>query len=233
MKSTVKERIKEFISFKKMSIRQFERECGLSNGYVNGIDQMIMPNKMSSINLQFPELNMGWLITGEGNMLKSDSGVNGEGKMLKENTRPALPEDNPFIFVPVYNFDTVGGMHASNEITDSPAYIERYVPFTGARKDDICVHVTGNSMIPAYSPGSLLLVRKVEGWMEYFGYGHCFVLFLKDGRRILKEIQKSEIDDQKYVLCVSYNPKNPSEELPRDFILSVYKVIMTLTNEGF
>ncbi|MDR1674973.1 MAG: S24 family peptidase, partial [Tannerella sp.] len=108
-----------------------------------------------------------------------------------------------------------------------------HVPFVGAQKDDICVHVTGNSMMPTYSSGSLLLVRKVEGWMEYFGYGLCYVLFLKDGRRILKEIQKSEIDHQRYVLCVSYNPKNPSEELPRDFIVDVYKVIMTLMNEGF
>jgi hypothetical protein len=76
--------------------------------------------------------------------------------------------------------------------------------------------------MPTYSSCSLLLVHKVEGWAEYFRYGFCYVVFSKDGSRILKEVQKSETDSQKYVSCVSYNPKNSLEELPCDFIISVY-----------
>lgn len=172
---------------------------------------------------KFPKINASWLLTGEGEMLKYNT-----------STTAKLDNDmNGYRMVPVYNFDVVGGMHSWGEVVDSPTYIEKYVPFTGAAQGDICVHVTGNSMMPTYSSGSLLLIRKVEGWREYFGYGHCYVLLLKDGRRILKEVQKSEIDPIKYVLCVSHNPHNPPEELPRDFIVGVYKVIMTLTNEGY
>jgi hypothetical protein len=69
--NNVKERIKDFIAYKKISIREFERTCGLSNGYINGITQTIMPNKLSGINLCFPELNTAWLLTGEGQMLKN------------------------------------------------------------------------------------------------------------------------------------------------------------------
>ena len=72
MENTVKERIKEFIKFKNISIRKFEKICNLSNGYVNGINQTIMPNKTSIINLKFPELNIGWLLTGKGEMLLSN-----------------------------------------------------------------------------------------------------------------------------------------------------------------
>lgn len=135
--------------------------------------------------------------------------------------------------VPVYNFDAVGGLHKGNEITDAPAFIEKYVPFAGAHTDDICVHVTGNSMIPTYSPGTLLLIRKVEGWREYFGYGHTFVLFLNDGRRILKEVCRYNENPKEYVLCVSHNKEYEPEELPKSMIVSVYKVIMALTNDGF
>lgn len=141
--------------------------------------------------------------------------------------------DAAYNLVPVYNFDAVGGMNGSNDVTDAPAYIERHVPFPGARKDDICVHITGNSMIPTYCPGSLILVREVQDWREYFGYGHCFVLFLRDGRRILKEVQRFAEDPKEYVLCVSHNRDYPAEELPRNLIRAVYKVIMTYTNEGF
>lgn len=135
--------------------------------------------------------------------------------------------------VPVYNFDAIGRLHNGNEITDAPAYIEKYVPFVGAHEGDICVHVTGNSMIPTYCPGTLMLIRKVEGWRDYFGYGHTFVLFLNDGRRIMKEVRKFGDNPKEYVLCVSHNSEYEPEELPKAMIVSVYKVIMSLANEGF
>lgn len=178
----------------------------------------------------YPHVNYDWLLSGEGEMLKTRA----EGGLIEPNNSGKIGRDiNSYRLVPVYNFDVVGGMNSWVDVVDCPTYVERYVPFTGAAQGDICVHVTGNSMMPTYSSGSLLLIRKVEGWKEYFGYGHCYVLLLKDGRRILKEIQKSLVDTAKFVLCVSYNPQNPPEELPRDFIEGVYKVIMTLTNEGY
>lgn len=75
METSVKHRIKQFIEYKGISVREFERVCGLSNGYVNGITQTIMPNKVSAISLHFPELNTGWLLTGEGEMLKGNKTV--------------------------------------------------------------------------------------------------------------------------------------------------------------
>lgn len=68
---SVKERIKKFVLYKNLSMRKFESVCGLSNGYVNNIKSSIQPDKMESISLQFPDLNTGWLMTGEGEMLKS------------------------------------------------------------------------------------------------------------------------------------------------------------------
>ena len=75
METSVKHRIKQFIEHKGISVREFERVCGLSNGYVNGIIQTIMPNKLSDIILQFPELNASWVLTGDGTMLKRNKGV--------------------------------------------------------------------------------------------------------------------------------------------------------------
>lgn len=162
--------------------------------------------------------------------------VVGQGKELDitKNKLQALQDGlDGYRMVPVYNFDAVGGMESYNDITDAPAYIEKYVPFAGAKIGDICVHVTGNCMIPTYSPGTLLLIREVEGWREYFGYGHTYVLFLNDGRRILKEVRKFAENSKDYVLCVSHNREYEPEELPKSMIVSVYKVIMALTNDGF
>lgn len=70
MESTVKQRITDFIKYKGISVREFERQCGLSNGYINSITQTVMPKKLKSISLQYPELNLGWVTTGEGSMIR-------------------------------------------------------------------------------------------------------------------------------------------------------------------
>lgn len=67
---SVKQRLIDFISYKKISIRAFEKAVGLSNGYVNNISVSIKYEKMQMISLRFPELNPIWLMMGEGEMLK-------------------------------------------------------------------------------------------------------------------------------------------------------------------
>ncbi|MEA5110415.1 hypothetical protein SDC9_37016 [bioreactor metagenome] len=69
---TVKERLLEFIKYKGIPVRKFESIVGLSNGYVGNMRVSIQPDKISSIALKFPELDTGWLLTGEGSMLKED-----------------------------------------------------------------------------------------------------------------------------------------------------------------
>ena len=188
-----------------------------------------------NINYLFDEQDTAMVLNDSRHRIVHDFVV-GQGKELEstKNKLQAIQDSlDGYRLVPVYNFDAVGGMSACNDITDAPAYIEKYVPFAGAHLEDICVHVTGNSMIPTYSPGTLLLIRKVEGWREYFGYGHTFVLFLNDGRRILKEVRKFAENSKDFVLCVSHNKEYEPEELPKAMIVSVYKVIMALTNDGF
>ena len=169
----------------------------------------------------FPTFNISWLLTGEGEMLKGGS----------EHT--ALSGGSDYRLVPLINLDAVGRMHTSNDQHDVAQYTLGLVPFPHAEEGDVCMRVTGNSMIPTYPPGSILLLRAVPDWYEYFGYGHTFVIGLKDGRRILKEVTRSEEDPKNRVLCVSHNKDFPAEELPKSMIVSVYKVVMSLTNEGF
>lgn len=65
----VKERLMQFISQKGMIVSEFERVCGLSNGYVGNIKKTVGKRGLSDILRIFPELNKGWLLTGEGEML--------------------------------------------------------------------------------------------------------------------------------------------------------------------
>ena len=68
---SVKERIKKYIESKNISIREFERNTKLNYGYINAIRVSIQPDKLKSIASYYQDLNTEWLLTGEGNMLKS------------------------------------------------------------------------------------------------------------------------------------------------------------------
>ena len=71
MQSSVKQRLISFISYIKLSQSKFEKEISVSNGYVNNIRQSISPDKLQKIALRFPELNIAWLITGDGDMINN------------------------------------------------------------------------------------------------------------------------------------------------------------------
>lgn len=85
MESIIKERLIEFIASQKMSINKFEKECGLSTGYIKNMRKSVSPDKLQSIVQKFPELNPGWLMAGEGNMLKGNVNVSGDNSGVVVN----------------------------------------------------------------------------------------------------------------------------------------------------
>ena len=69
-KQGVKERIKQFIMFKNISTREFERQVGVSYGFIGNMSKSTSPEKITKISHCFPDLNIAWLLTGQGEMLK-------------------------------------------------------------------------------------------------------------------------------------------------------------------
>lgn len=217
-------RMKKYLQYRQISEGAFEKLAGLSNGYISKIGDTIRGVNREKIEKASPDLNMVWLQTGEGDMLKEPI----------KNAQLVEEESNPnYRLVPIVHIDSVGGLHSNNAMSDVPQYIEGYVPFVNAREDDRAIYESGNSMIPTIPPGSLIQIRKVESWREYFGYGNIYVIELTDGRRVTKEVAKYDPDPKNYILCKSHNSDVADEELPRSMIVSVWKVINILINKGW
>jgi transcriptional regulator with XRE-family HTH domain len=66
---SVKERLKEFVRYRGFSERYFCRSIGVSESFVSAMRKSLQPDKIHNISKLYPELNMTWVLTGEGNML--------------------------------------------------------------------------------------------------------------------------------------------------------------------
>lgn len=73
MEATVKERIRVFINYKKISARAFESRCGFSNGYLRQLKNSPTVDKMEMILSAYPEINREWLTVGNGEMLRDNA----------------------------------------------------------------------------------------------------------------------------------------------------------------
>lgn len=70
-KESVKERVYAFLQHKGISIKRFEEQCGLSNGYVSSMRKGFGSEKLNNVLKEFPELSREWLLYGEGEMLST------------------------------------------------------------------------------------------------------------------------------------------------------------------
>lgn len=163
----------------------------------------------------------------------ADTDANEDELSKNDKEENVAKEETNYLLVPLVHIDSVGGMHSVNQIVGEPQYIDSYIPFVNAQEGDIAIMQTGTSMIPTIPPGSILQLRKVENWREYFGYGNIFVIELTDGRRITKEVSRYDDNPKDFVWCISHNPDVPDEELPKSMIVSVWKVIKVLTDKGW
>lgn len=225
MENTINKRIVEIIKYLDISGNEFAKRIGIPQTTFSNIinrDSDIKSSTLQAIINQFGFISLMWLLTGEGEMLKSEDLPN-----------PTSDQAISYRLVPLLNLDAVGGMHKANLIAENPEYIEKLIPFTDAQDGDVALTISGDSMSPTCPAGSKVLIREVSNWKEYFGFGNIFVILLTDGRRILKEVQKFQEDSKNYILCRSHNDKYPEEELPKSMIQCVWKVVKILNERGW
>lgn len=66
----IKERLMQFVGYKNISVQAFESNVNLSNGAVSKMGEGTRRSTIDKISNVYPELNINWLLTGEGEMIK-------------------------------------------------------------------------------------------------------------------------------------------------------------------
>ena len=95
------ERIKAYIDYKGIKIAPFEKSIGMSNasfGKSLKNNGSIGTDKLENILSIYSDINPSWLLTGEGDMLKSGSpGADGATPKAKKNEKTAGKREDPTI----------------------------------------------------------------------------------------------------------------------------------------
>lgn len=73
MENTVKQRLIDFLRFEKIGQNSFEKRVGWSNGYISNIKSSIGSDKLALVSNEYPLLNLEWLLTGKGEMIKKNN----------------------------------------------------------------------------------------------------------------------------------------------------------------
>ena len=205
--TTIKERLKEFVGYQRISIREFERQCNLGNSFVNHIGSTIGADKLERIIQQFPDLNRTWLLTGEGSMILTPT--------------MEVQEVSNDKGTPIYNMDATCG-EVSRPIDFAKEQIIGYVDMPNLSKDAAIIRANGESMKAKINDGDWIAVREIFD-MEDIYYGMIY-LILTSEYRMLKYIRKYEPDEDNYVILRSENKDYDDIKMRKNKILRLYVV---------
>jgi len=235
---TVKERLTLFAKTKKKSVRSFEIECGLTIGYINAIRVSIQPEKIKSIAQAYPDLNTGWLLTGEGNMLKSNENIihdsmiqslNAPSSVLDEAKQniQELRDQATLNTVPLLPISAQAGTLNDFVVSIKGSDAERIIsPIKGA---DFAITVSGDSMSPEYQNGSQVLIKRINE-NSFIEWGKVYVLDTNNG--VVVKILNECPENSDCLLCTSINvdqSRYAPFKVPKSDVLGVYRVMLCMS----
>lgn len=215
----LQQRLKQYLTYKHLSYKSFEDVAGLANASAKRLSKSSRKSTFDRISEAFEDLNIDWLLTGEGEMLKE-----------KPEIFITNQEDvNEGYLVPLIPVSVMAG-HLSefdSEGIDLNRCDRIISPIKGV---DMAFPVYGDSMEPEYPAGSQVLVKKINH-IDFIPYGNVYVLDTTNGP-LLKKVKKSEKDG--YIKCVSLNEAAGYEpfNVPLRSVRGMYRVMMCLSIKG-
>lgn len=204
----VNSRILEFVSAKGLSVAEFERLCGLSNGYVRKVKDSLGKRGLADILRKFPDLNPDWLLTGKGEMLFTDLT---QQSIISYTTG-----------VPYYNVDFIGGFDVVlNDQTINPEYL---IDFKLYNEATCWCNVTGHSMEPEIAHGDIIALKKIDDF-SFLPFGEVYAIVTTNGMRTIKRIGPASTPNNYALIPTNKAPEYGIQELPKKMIRYVYHVL--------
>lgn len=233
---TARKRILEYIDLKGITKYKFYKDVGLSNGYLDK-EGNIGSDICEKISYQYDDLDLTWLITGKGSMLKSSLRVNSIEDIQDTPTDRAMSIyklktdyfNTEKQLIPLYEISGAAGLTTLFDNKHVQQIPLDYISIPNAPKCDGAVFVRGDSMYPVLKAGDIVCYKHIEN-LEDIYWGEMYLLDIDvagDQYLTFKYVQKSDEGDE-YVRLVSQNSHHSPKDIKKGDIRSIALVKVSI-----
>lgn len=225
----VKDRIFEYLKNKGVSITKAESLLCWSKGALLKSNS-ISSDRLGEFYLQFPDVSPEWLLTGEGDMLRSAPTQSECGNII-----PLSHPKNPDKIYPMsefnlYDIDVSAGLSRlfSEDGDQNRAYLGK-ISIPNMPKCDGAVKVIGDSMYPLLKSGDIIAYKEVHN-IESIQYGEIYILQIEheqDISVVVKYVKKSS-EGSDFLNLVSYNKEHDPKDVRKETITAMARVILCI-----
>lgn len=202
---TTKERLQEFVKHKGYGRNKFEEQIGISIGYLSSRSISITSDVIEKVAHAFPELDVNWLITGNGEMYKKDTPL-----FFEEKVNGAIPY---YADLPVSAGQA--GLSETEKREKPTGYM--LIPNISAER---LFPVIGYSMLPLIKPGDIIGVNMVNNWDRVEPDKIYLIVTIEE--RMIKRL-RIDNENEEILWCVS---ENYSEfKIYKNEIVSIFHVV--------
>lgn len=209
MASEVKERLLEYLRFKRMTQTEFTQLMGVSGAYVGAMRRSLSDEKVNKMRKLFPDLNTSWLLYGDGEMILSDGPVS------------TVPGDYIVPLLPVAAF--AGNLQLWSEGYELSQCEKIVAPVKGV---DFAIRISGDSMEPVIHNGSTLFIKRIND-KAFVPWGNSMVIDTENGV-LVKNVYPVE-GGRDAIEARSYNPQYPPIRIPTESIFGLYRILSSTT----
>lgn len=157
------------------------------------------------------EINIDWLITGKGDMLKSSKGI----KPTKDGTG-----------IPLIPVEAMAGCFTSSQTILLQECDHYVVP--AFKNADFLIYVRGDSMQPRYFSGDMVACKMLSPTDLFFQWGKVYVLDTDQGA-LIKKVEQGTDDET--ITLVSENEKYKPFQIPRRAVYHIAIVMGLIRTE--
>lgn len=232
-KSPIKQNILLYLTRKGVTPYEFYKKSGVTRGILtqnNGINE----DNLARFLAFAPDINLSWLLTGEGDMLKEQprrpEAATHTPKHIStaggsERSIEPLHESSAKIpgAIPLVSEQAVGGF--SNEhfsISESDILSYYTIPKFRHLNVDFMIELVGDSMMPKFFPGDIIACSTIDH-MRYIEWNKPHLIATRDRGLLVKRVMPSTDDNA--LTAVSDNKDYPPFDIPKEDITGMARIV--------
>ncbi|WP_281323759.1 LexA family transcriptional regulator [Flavobacterium sp. IMCC34518] len=188
----IKKRIIQLLEYKGIAKEEFYKKIGVTSANFRGKASETPVNSKTIENIlsEISDLNLDWLLTGTGSMLKEKLNAFSEPSINHTREEKKL--------IPLYDGVATAGTLETAMLDPTHESVEMIDAGDWFRDATAAMRVHGDSMYPEYKSGSIAALREVQN-KRLVVYGQDYLIETTE-YRVIKRLQKSDLP-QNWLAC--------------------------------